>query len=274
MVLLRGFDQLPGAAALSRRSSRCGRRRSPPTRCTAASPSWSAWTCSRPAAPSPTSSPRCASTGQAYDFFFVHYKDTDKAGEDGDFDAKVAGARALRRAASRRSATSGPTSSSSPATTRRPRCWPRHGWQPVPVLVWSRYCGADPVTHVHRARVRGGHSRRAAGAPPDAARHGQCAAAHQVRGLRLSHAVPHPPPRCAVAGHAPRQLRLRVVRGPPGAHAPDRGPPAPGGPGRRRRPRGHRAAGGARRARRLRARPHALRPAGPRPSRSTTPSAA
>ena len=21
-----------------------------------------------------------------------------------------------------------------------------HGWQPVPVLVWSRYCGADPVT--------------------------------------------------------------------------------------------------------------------------------
>jgi len=21
-----------------------------------------------------------------------------------------------------------------------------HGWQPVPALLWSRYCGADPVT--------------------------------------------------------------------------------------------------------------------------------
>jgi len=21
-----------------------------------------------------------------------------------------------------------------------------HGWQPVPVLIWSRYCGADAVT--------------------------------------------------------------------------------------------------------------------------------
>src|SRR5437899_729686 len=34
----------------------------------------------------------------AYDFFFVHYKDTDKAGEDGDFEGKVQALERLDRA--------------------------------------------------------------------------------------------------------------------------------------------------------------------------------
>ena len=81
----------------------------------------------------------------AYDFFFLHYKDTDKAGEDGDFDAKVAalerldgfvpGLRALD-----------PDVLVVTGDHSTPSVLAAHGWQPVPILLWSRYCGADPVT--------------------------------------------------------------------------------------------------------------------------------
>ena len=82
---------------------------------------------------------------QAYDFFFVHYKDTDKAGEDGNFDAKV---QALERfdafvPAIRDLGADVLVVSGDHAT---PSVLAAHGWQPVPALVWSRYCGADPVT--------------------------------------------------------------------------------------------------------------------------------
>jgi 2,3-bisphosphoglycerate-independent phosphoglycerate mutase len=79
-----------------------------------------------------------------YDYFFVHYKDTDKAGEDGDFDAKVSALerfdafvpeiRALR-----------PDVIVVSGDHASPSVLASHGWQPVPVLLWSRYCGADPV---------------------------------------------------------------------------------------------------------------------------------
>ncbi|HEU4367821.1 MAG TPA: 2,3-bisphosphoglycerate-independent phosphoglycerate mutase [Methylomirabilota bacterium] len=82
---------------------------------------------------------------QAYDFFFVHYKDTDKAGEDGDFDAKVA---ALERfdaflPSLRELAPDVLVVTGDHAT---PSVLAGHGWQPVPALLWSRHCGADPVT--------------------------------------------------------------------------------------------------------------------------------
>jgi 2,3-bisphosphoglycerate-independent phosphoglycerate mutase len=82
---------------------------------------------------------------QAYDFFFVHYKDTDKAGEDGQFDAKVA---ALERFDAFVPAVRdlGPDVLVVTGDHATPSILAAHGWQPVPVLVWSRYCGADPVT--------------------------------------------------------------------------------------------------------------------------------
>ena len=80
----------------------------------------------------------------AYDFFFVHYKDTDKAGEDGDFDGKVA---ALERfdALVPRVRALRPDVLVVSGDHASPSVLAAHGWQPVPALIWSRYCGADPV---------------------------------------------------------------------------------------------------------------------------------
>ena len=81
----------------------------------------------------------------AYDFFFVHYKDTDKAGEDGDFDAKV---QALERfdAFVPEIRALGPDVLLITGDHATPSILAAHGWQPVPALLWSRYCGADAVT--------------------------------------------------------------------------------------------------------------------------------
>ncbi|MFZ1057609.1 MAG: 2,3-bisphosphoglycerate-independent phosphoglycerate mutase, partial [Candidatus Rokuibacteriota bacterium] len=82
---------------------------------------------------------------EAYDFFFLHYKDTDTAGEDGDFAAKVA---ALERldAFIPQILSLKPDVLAVTGDHATPAVLKGHGWQPVPVLLWSAYCGADPVT--------------------------------------------------------------------------------------------------------------------------------
>ncbi|MFQ5898361.1 MAG: 2,3-bisphosphoglycerate-independent phosphoglycerate mutase [Candidatus Methylomirabilia bacterium] len=82
---------------------------------------------------------------EEFDFFFLHYKDTDKAGEDGDFAAKVAALERLDRfipdiLSLKPDVLAVTGDHASPAILKG------HGWQPVPVLLWSAYCGADPVT--------------------------------------------------------------------------------------------------------------------------------
>jgi 2,3-bisphosphoglycerate-independent phosphoglycerate mutase len=79
-----------------------------------------------------------------YDFFFLHYKDTDKAGEDGDFDAKVA---ALERwdALLPEILSLRPDVLVVSGDHATPSVLAGHGWQPVPVLLASAYCGSDPV---------------------------------------------------------------------------------------------------------------------------------
>ncbi len=82
---------------------------------------------------------------EAYDFFFLHYKDTDKAGEDGDFAGKVA---ALERldAFIPEIWSLQPDVLAVTGDHSTPAILKGHGWQPVPVLLWSAYCGADGVT--------------------------------------------------------------------------------------------------------------------------------
>jgi 2,3-bisphosphoglycerate-independent phosphoglycerate mutase len=92
---------------------------------------------------------------QAYDFFFVHYKDTDKAGEDGDFDAKVAALERFDRFIPT-IRDLGPDVLVVTGDHSTPSVLAAHGWQPVPVLVWSRYCGADLVTTFTERACAGG----------------------------------------------------------------------------------------------------------------------
>jgi len=80
-----------------------------------------------------------------YDFFFLHYKDTDKAGEDGDFEAKVAALERfdalLPRVIARR-----PDVLAISGDHATPSILKGHGWQGVPALLASAYCGADLVS--------------------------------------------------------------------------------------------------------------------------------
>jgi len=79
-----------------------------------------------------------------YDFFFVHIKETDSAGEDGDFDRKVKIIEEVDKAL--------PTllnlnpdvivvtgDHSTPALLKG------HSWHPVPILLYSRWCRPDKV---------------------------------------------------------------------------------------------------------------------------------
>jgi 2,3-bisphosphoglycerate-independent phosphoglycerate mutase len=90
-----------------------------------------------------------------YDFFFLHYKDTDKAGEDGDFDAKVT---ALERfdALLPRVLALGPDVLAISGDHATPAILKGHGWQSVPALLAGAYCGADPVSRFTERDCAGG----------------------------------------------------------------------------------------------------------------------
>jgi 2,3-bisphosphoglycerate-independent phosphoglycerate mutase len=79
-----------------------------------------------------------------YDFFFLHIKGTDSAGEDGDFNRKVSAIEEIDKAL--------------PALTglkpdvivvtgdhSTPALLKGHSWHAVPILLYSKWCRADRV---------------------------------------------------------------------------------------------------------------------------------
>jgi 2,3-bisphosphoglycerate-independent phosphoglycerate mutase len=92
----------------------------------------------------------------AHDFFFVHYKDTDKAGEDGDFDKKVAAVEALDRKMPRILDLK-PDVLIVTGDHSTPAVLGGHSWHPVPVVIAAQYCRPDSVKQFgERAFLSGG----------------------------------------------------------------------------------------------------------------------
>jgi 2,3-bisphosphoglycerate-independent phosphoglycerate mutase len=90
-----------------------------------------------------------------HDYFFVHHKGTDSAGEDGDFDAKVAAVEALD-AAIPDLVGLGPDVLIVTGDHATPSQMAAHSWHPVPVLLWGPRVGRDPVQRFGESACLGG----------------------------------------------------------------------------------------------------------------------
>ena len=90
-----------------------------------------------------------------FDFFFVHVKGTDQAGEDGKFEAKVATIEAVDQALPALLAL-GPDVLCMTGDHSTPVPVKQHSWHPVPVLVHAPLCGADQMPRFHEKSARTG----------------------------------------------------------------------------------------------------------------------
>ncbi len=90
-----------------------------------------------------------------HDFFFIHIKGTDMAGEDGDFGAKVAVIEAVDAALPRLLDLS-PDVLCVTGDHSTPVLMRGHSWHPVPALVLGKRCGADLSPRFHERQARTG----------------------------------------------------------------------------------------------------------------------
>ena len=90
-----------------------------------------------------------------HDFFFLHVKKTDAAGEDGDFERKVRAIEEVDALVPRLMAL-GPDVVVVTGDHSTPAALRGHSWHPVPVLLWSHRCRADGVVEFSERACRAG----------------------------------------------------------------------------------------------------------------------
>ena len=98
----------------------------------------------------------------AYDFFFLHIKPADAAGEDGDFSRKVKVIEEVDLHIPEVTALS-PDVIAVTGDHSTPAALSGHSWHPVPLLMSSEYCRRDAITDFSESScLRGGLGRIAA----------------------------------------------------------------------------------------------------------------
>jgi 2,3-bisphosphoglycerate-independent phosphoglycerate mutase len=91
-----------------------------------------------------------------FDFFYVHVKHTDSAGEDGDFERKVSLIEEVDRQIPSLIELD-PDVLIVTGDHSTPALLKHHSWHPVPTLLWSKHCRQDNVEQFgERACMLGG----------------------------------------------------------------------------------------------------------------------
>ena len=91
-----------------------------------------------------------------YDFIFIHYKWTDKAGEDGDFERKVKYIEEVDSYIPRIISKS-PDVFIFTGDHSTPAMWKGHSWHPVPILIVSENAGVDDACRLTEREAKSGY---------------------------------------------------------------------------------------------------------------------
>ncbi len=100
--------------------------------------------------------PVVAESWDRFGFFFIHIKQTDAAGEDGDLDAKVAVLEEVDEALPALMEL-GPDVLAVTGDHSTPAPMRAHSWHPVPLLVWGTNCFVDSCTEFTEVAATAGH---------------------------------------------------------------------------------------------------------------------